>query len=64
MVRKKAVGRPPMKSVAKATVVTPNPNQLNLDFEGRAPAEQKARVKAPRVRKAPTGIDITPTPKG
>jgi hypothetical protein len=63
MVRKKAVGRPPTKSVAKAAEVTPNPNQLNLDFEG-APVERKARAKAPRVRKAPTGIDIPPTPKG
>jgi hypothetical protein len=55
-----------MKSIAKAAEVTPNPNQLNLDFEGRAAPEQQAktRAKALRVRKAPTGIEIPPTPKG
>ena len=64
MVRKKAVGRPPMKLVAKAAAVTP-PNQLNLDFDSSAPAKQaKTRAKALRGRKAPHGIDIPEKPGG
>jgi len=44
-----------MKAVSKV-VETPTTGQLNLDFEGRTPP--KAKTKAPRVRKAPPGIDI------
>lgn len=49
-----------MKSVAKAATS----EQLNLDFEGRAPMPVKARTKAPRVRKAPVSIDIPEKPEG
>jgi hypothetical protein len=48
-----------MKSAAKAAT----PEQLNLDFEGRAPMPVKARAKAPRVRKAPASIDIPEKPE-
>jgi hypothetical protein len=63
MVRKNAVSRPPMKSVAKAAT----PEQLDLDFECRGAAAQKtgkSRAKAPRVRKAPASIDIPEKPEG
>jgi hypothetical protein len=59
--RKKVAVRPPMKAVSKVAE-TPTTEQLNLDFEGRAPP--KAKAKAPRVRKAPPGIDIPQKPKG
>jgi hypothetical protein len=52
-----------MKSVVKAAAL-PNPNQLTLDFEGRAAEKQKtrARAKASPVRKAPAGLDIPKKP--
>jgi hypothetical protein len=50
-----------MKAVSKVAE-TPTTEQLNLDFEGRGPP--KAKAKAPRVRKAPPGIDIPQKPKG
>lgn len=57
-----------MKSVVKAVGAVPNPNQLALDFDGRAaePAEKQktAPAKAPRIRKAPTGVDIPEKPGG
>ena len=44
----------------------PNPNQLTLDFKGRAAEKQKTRAgpraKASPVRKAPAGIDIPKKP--
>jgi hypothetical protein len=54
-----------MESVVKAAEAVPHPNQLMLDFEGRAAAKQKTttRAKTPRVRKVPTGIDIPEKPK-
>jgi hypothetical protein len=51
-----------MKSVTKEVALTTQ--QLSLDFEGRTPAQKKTVVKAPRVRKAQTGIDIPERPKG
>ena len=64
--RKKAAPRPPMKSVVKAAQAVPNPNQLTLDFKGRAAEKQKTRAgpraKASPVRKAPAGIDIPKKP--
>jgi hypothetical protein len=61
--RKKAASRRSMKSVVKAAAL-PNPNQLTLDFEGRAAEKQKtrARAKASPVRKAPAGLDIPKKP--
>jgi hypothetical protein len=63
--RKKVASRLPMESVVKAAEAVPHPNQLMLDFEGRAAAKQKTttRAKTPRVRKVPTGIDIPEKPK-
>ncbi len=67
MARKRIASKLPMKSAAKAVVVAPTSDQLSLDFEGRTVAGEKTaktRVKAPRVRKAPTAIDIPEKPKG
>jgi hypothetical protein len=63
MARKKA-GRPPMKAITKVKA-TPPKEQLSLDFEGRPiPGKKAPRGKAPRVREAPTGVDIPEKPKG
>jgi hypothetical protein len=54
-----------MRSVVKAAQAVPNPNQLTLDFEGRAVEKQKtrARAKALPVRKALAGLDIPQKPR-
>jgi hypothetical protein len=50
--------------MVKAAQAVPNPNQLTLDFEGRAAEKQKtrARAKASPVRKAPAGLDSPKKP--
>jgi hypothetical protein len=62
---RKRIGRPPMKAVAKVKEVAPTTEQLSMDFEGRPiPGKKTPRAKAPRVREAPTGVDIPEKPKG
>jgi hypothetical protein len=53
-----------MKAITKMKA-TPTKEQLSLDFEGRPiPGKKAPRGKAPRVREAPTGVDIPEKPKG